>query len=726
MTINTTLTIGAVTNQTGAYKTVATTTEEIGKTGFIFSSIRVSATSAEKVYIDSIRWNQVGSIGSSDLTNVMTVLEPVGGTKKDYPAVVSADGKYYTTRFDPAILLDKGASAEIYVKGDILGGTDRTIKFNIYRTSDLAVRGETYGYGITPPTSGTGFTSTNPWYFASQVTVGKGSLNVENSTTVTSQNVAVNLAGQPLGAFLADVRGEPVSVAKMVFNISVGGGVAAGTAVDVTQVSIYDANGKIVAGPVDGAAAYTLTFTDTVTFPVGKNIYTLKAKYGTDIPNNAALQASTTPSTDWSTVRGVTTGETVTPTPTSAISLSTMTAKTAALTISVSSDPPAQTVVAGAQKFTFARYLLDAGASGEDVRLPSIPLDFSGTRAADLTSCQLHDGATALNTGSNIPSQSNSSTTLITFDGAGFTVPKGTVKTLEMKCNIASGATGVFQWGYDDSASPTVTGLVSGQSVSPTENDSTGQRMTIASSGSLAVALDSSSPSYTITAGGRTNVTTSVFRFTATNEAIKLTDLGLQLTNGGASSVPNASSSPQDVTKVTLWDGATKVGESVFVGRSYYASTTLFTTTDFTVPKDGTKMLTVKVDVAAQGTSQSGVPGTLVQVDVPAGSQGGSLATGVASGQRVRIDSLTTATASAGVRAYKSYPTMEQVPFTSTGALTAGRKDLLRFKISAAPEGDVGIAKLTARIATSSATAQLDMIDNVNVYVFTDLALTTP
>src|SRR3989338_8971115 len=62
MTMNTTLTIGTVTNQTGSYKSVATTTEDIGKKAFIFTSVRVTAASQEKVYVDSIRWNQVGSI----------------------------------------------------------------------------------------------------------------------------------------------------------------------------------------------------------------------------------------------------------------------------------------------------------------------------------------------------------------------------------------------------------------------------------------------------------------------------------------------------------------------------------------------------------------------------------------------------------------------------------------------------------------------------------------
>ncbi|MEK7532693.1 MAG: hypothetical protein AAB579_03795, partial [Patescibacteria group bacterium] len=255
------------------------------------------------------------------------------------------------------------------------------------------------------------------------------------------------------------------------------------------------------------------------------------------------------------------------------------------------------------------------------------------------------------------------------------------------------------------------------------ENDSTGQRMTITSSGSFTMALDSSSPSYTLTAAGRTGVTASVFRLTATNEAIRLTDFGLQLTNGDASSVPNASSSPQDVAKVTLWDGATKVGEAVFVGASYYASTTL--SADFTIPKDGSKLLTAKMDVAAQGASQAGIPGSFVQVDIPAGTQGGSLATGQASGQRIRVDSLTTATASAGVRVLRSYPTLELVALSNT-KLVAGRQDLFRFKMTAAPEGDVGVAKFTFRIATSSATNQLDMIDNVNMYIYSDSGFSSP
>jgi hypothetical protein len=68
---------------------------------------------------------------------------------------------------------------------------------------------------------------------------------------------------------------------------------------------------------------------------------------------------------------------------------------------------------------------------------------------------------------------------------------------------------------------------------------------------------------------------------------------------------------------------------------------------------------------------------------------------------------------------FKSYPTLELVSLP-TSKLTAGRVTLFRFKVTAGAEEDIGIAKFTFRVATSSATAQLDMIDNANIYVYTD------
>ena len=166
----------------------------------------------------SIRWNQSGSAAAADLANIKTYLD---GTA--YDAVVSSDGKYYTSTFGTGLVIDKGFSKEVSIKGDIPGGSARTIEFDVYKTTDVYAKGETYGYGITP-VAGIGlnverqFTAVNPWFYAYHVLVSPGTLSVSKSTTIAAQNIAINLANQPLGGFVVDVKGEAVSVGRMIFN----------------------------------------------------------------------------------------------------------------------------------------------------------------------------------------------------------------------------------------------------------------------------------------------------------------------------------------------------------------------------------------------------------------------------------------------------------------------------------------------------------------------------
>ena len=87
-TINASLTIGSVTNARGPLDPNGAQTKEIGTTGYTFSSVKVTAGSAEKVRLNSIRWNQSGSAASGDLENVMVYID---GTA--YAPTVSSDGK---------------------------------------------------------------------------------------------------------------------------------------------------------------------------------------------------------------------------------------------------------------------------------------------------------------------------------------------------------------------------------------------------------------------------------------------------------------------------------------------------------------------------------------------------------------------------------------------------------------------------------------------------------
>ncbi|KKR37715.1 MAG: Plasminogen [Parcubacteria group bacterium GW2011_GWF2_40_10] len=710
-TINATLSIGSVpTLAVGSIDPGSGQNKEVGTTGYTFSSVKFTTGSAEKVRFNSIRWNQSGSAATSDIENVKTYIDGVA-----YDTTVSSDGKYYTSTFGSGIVVDKGGSIEMSIKGDIVSGSGRTIDFDIYKRTDVNVVGETYGYGITPangatdPTDDTGaFSSANPWFDAYQATVSTGSLTITKATSVSAQNIAENVSDVTLGGFEIEAKGEAISVAQQVYHFQITS--TAGQVEDITNIALFDSNGNIVAGPADGsgAAVYgTVTFTDTVTFPIGKGTYTLKGKLGTDFANNQTVVASTTPSSDFTSITGQTTGNSITPS-SAVVTGNTMTVKAAALAISVSTNPAAQTVVAGAQEFTFANYIFDATASGEDVKINSFPFAYEkfGNTATNLNNCVLYDGSTALNTGSNVlsPTSSSASSTTFTLDNP-LTISKGTAKTISLKCNIVAGATGTYAWGYDSEALPTVTGVTSGQSAALTENDSTGQAMALTANGTLTVTENTSqSPAANAVAASGSTVTLGVIDFTSANEAIELTYLGLTLTN-------TASSSVSDLSQVTLWDGSTQVGTLILTGST--GTSTILTNTDgtskFIIGKDETKSMTVKADLAAIGTSQVGTQGALIAVDyIGAGN-----AQGRGSSSGTTITSTSGATSFSGVRMFKTFPTVVRLSGIESSLSGTTDETIMGFSITADSAGKMSLYKLSFNIATTGVTA-----DSLNVYAY--------
>ena len=283
-TINATLTLGTAVGSASSYDPGTTATKEIGTTGYKFTGVRITAGSAEDTRLKSIRFYQAGSAASGDLSNVMVYVD---GTA--YPTTVSTDGKYYAANLGSGIVIAKGLAKDVWIAGDITGSgsAGRTIDFDIQKNTDVYVTGETYGYGIIA--SGTITTST-PSKNGNVVTVSAGSVtSATKATSVVAQNIAINLANQTLGGYVMDVTGEALSVQSHVFTVAstTPSGVSTVTSV-LTSVSLYDENGAVVAGPVDavavaGGSTQTVTFTDTVTYPVGKQTYTLKGKGPTSI-----------------------------------------------------------------------------------------------------------------------------------------------------------------------------------------------------------------------------------------------------------------------------------------------------------------------------------------------------------------------------------------------------------------------------------------------------------
>ena len=191
-------------------------------------------------------------------------------------------------------------------------------------------------------------------------------------------------------------------------------------------------------------------------------------------------------------------------------------------------------MVRGINGFKFATIQYDASNSGEDLRVTSqaITLTTGSTADADdLNTCVFYDGTNnALNTGSNVYNPSGSvagtddPTKVVTFDNQ-LIVPKGTIKTVDVKCNISASfvANAVISVGIASGQDTAVTGVTTGTSVTETLTASLGQNMTVKAGGSISIVIDQSSPqSDRWATTGSSDVLMSAFKLHATDEDLKL------------------------------------------------------------------------------------------------------------------------------------------------------------------------------------------------------------
>ncbi|TAK59324.1 peptidoglycan-binding protein [Patescibacteria group bacterium] len=185
-TMNSSLLIGAVTARLSSDDPRGDRTRFINDTGIIFSGVRITADSHEAIRLDSITWEQTGTAGSSDFTNIATIVNGVS-----YPA--TNNKRFYTSVFEEPIIIQKGNSLDIAIKGDITtSGSNRTVKFDINDAADINITGISYGFGIyTTPEDpiGTSGNSTfltvdgtadtdsiTPFFSGSQVTISGGAV----------------------------------------------------------------------------------------------------------------------------------------------------------------------------------------------------------------------------------------------------------------------------------------------------------------------------------------------------------------------------------------------------------------------------------------------------------------------------------------------------------------------------------------------------------------------
>lgn len=728
-TINASLSIGTVTATRGSLDPNTNPTKEVGTTGYTFAAVKFTAGSAEDVVLKSVRWNQTSSVSSDDIANMKIVLDGV-----EYMPTVSADGKYYSATFGSGVVIKEGLSKEISIKGDIVGGSNRGVDFDLYQDTDAYFVGQTFGYGVTPTiggnndadgsgvvsgtniddsefNDGTSDGGTPPWYDGREVTVGTGSLTVSSTNDVPAGNIADGANNVSLGSFKFDVKGEEVSFTQIALTIATD---TSGSDELLTNITLVDGNGSILAGPQDpNAVGDTVTFTDTVTFPVGVHTVIVKGTLDNDWDADDTIAFSFNPSSAISTLRGAISGQTLTAIPAATVTAKTQTVSAAALTVTPASSFVSKNVINNSNDVVVARYVLDGTASGEDLRITTVKI--VGTTGAnadidDYNTIQLFDGSTALNTGSNISNPSgnddNADVTLtITLDSPGLTIPKGTTKVIELRANINDAAVGStpeirFDFQGLSNGDWTTTGLSTGTDVTETLSGTDAATLTVVAGGTLTESVATADPTEKWYVSGSTG-TVGIFQFTATNEDQAVTDLSFGL--------DTSSSTSADIAEVSIWDMSAPSGQQLLQTKiSPFVTSNIEAfdlpaagTGSFIVPAHSDKNLTVKVKFADVGVSLAGSSGNwviLATTTVAANHKTLGKESGTSS--NILGDSGSTT----GAKYFKSLPTVAKLS-VPTNVLANGTQELYRFSVSADPAGKIGIYKFSFTVATTGANA---------------------
>ena len=165
--VNSSLVIGGATGMLSPLDPNGARNRYIGEHDVIFSAIRMTANSVEDVTLSYMIWNQSGTASASDMVNIVTI---AGATSS--PAIVQADGRTYISMFDPAVVIPKGQSIDVLVKGDLkTTGAGRTVQFDLFdNTDDEGTGGNTYGFGVPFVPSGNTAVSGNSVFITSDGT----------------------------------------------------------------------------------------------------------------------------------------------------------------------------------------------------------------------------------------------------------------------------------------------------------------------------------------------------------------------------------------------------------------------------------------------------------------------------------------------------------------------------------------------------------------------------
>lgn len=653
---------------------------DVGDTDVVVNKFKVSAGSTESLTIEQITVKRAGNADPTDTGNIELYDVTAG---KSLGTVDNWDSEDKASWSNLDITIDKGDTHRFKVMVDILDGPGQTVNADLTDGSDvlMTVKGNTYGFYITPDAGSWDGQGSN------SQTINSGALTVsKSSATPATGNIS---AGDDvtLGVFDFDAKGEDIKITAMTLDFTLGTMACS----EVTNVKVYDEDGTIVAGPKD-CSSNSVAYTDTFIVPVGVHQYTVKAKIADSVSTGDTIKVAVDNPSTSITATGMTSNNTITPSPSSDVEANTLTISAGSLTVTTLDTPAARNVAAGVTDFVWATAALDAGSSGEDVQVSTITItdtlgdanDDASTIDnaeiwADLTdaSSPRGDAYETKVSDTEQPDDTGAATETHSFSlTQTITVPKGTFVKIALVADLNASATAGDTHTFTFSG-VTATGATTGKDITESTSGS-GQTMTVANHGTLTVTVDSSSPSASLLLDEETQ-TVAVFRLAA--DAVEDLDLdSIKITDDGADDTVDTyyfySNQRSD-------GGSTSDPIGMAVGGA--TAEVFFADGTVTIPADDYVLITVKAVM-------KDVDGTVVQngdtLQVTIANAGDVDTTGLASGDPV--DSTDTSVDAAVHTLYESYPVFALDANSPSGYLTQSANHLAAiFDVTANGDKDI-------------------------------------
>lgn len=556
------------------------------------------------VKLQSARFNVNGSINPSvDLANVKL---RVSG-QEVATGVVTGNNIFFDLGSNAKMLNTGNHLMEVYA--DVLGTPNRTFKIEILRPYDVMLMDSQYNTNISFPTpSGT----------ATSVEVRKGTATITLASDTPTGTIPLGGSNVTLAKFRVFAAGEALRIKFLPFTLTKTGGAswdAGGADNQIRNIALFGDDGVQVGttintpsgcafGPADNTNDYSCSFGSSsaninYTIPANTSrVLSLKA----DVQNTAdflTVRAQLNAAT--SNVEGQISFQTSN-LPGGIVQGSILSLTTAPFQATLNGSLGTQTIVGGAS----------------NQRIGSFSLSASSAEAIDVTSVRIN---TAANAGSN--SNFRIQNLVVKVDGTSwnyvigsvdpstgyvFTSPTGPLrinaggsKTVDVFADVLTGSVvasynpvvlvDAVANGVSTNSNQT---LRTSGGLPVSSNNITGQQVDVASAGTANVTVDTSIPPAQQLVLGATGATLGQFRLTASNnEDIRVDQVTVTIISGSGTG-------PATFKNLRLFDGSTEIGMGTAVTGTTPTFTSLFTIPNggIVIPKNGTKILTVKGDVS--------------------------------------------------------------------------------------------------------------------------------